>query len=112
MGPRSFTPAYLAGEPAAQRFLCAEFLSAAARVQGVERAAARPIAPDLLEELRRQHSSLPPSVVREQHLAALAGGGAAVVVTGQQVGLYLGPAYTFYKALTAVAVARALSHES
>jgi bacillithiol biosynthesis cysteine-adding enzyme BshC len=54
--------------------------------------------------LREQHQRLGGGEAVERSIERLARG-AAVVVTGQQAGLFGGPAYTFYKALTAVALA-------
>ncbi len=73
--------------------------------------AARPVAPALLRALAVQNGRLAPSPAREAHLAALAAG-APAVVTGQQVGLFLGPLFTLYKAASAIRLARVLAAES
>jgi bacillithiol biosynthesis cysteine-adding enzyme BshC len=80
------------------------------RRAAVERAA-RPLAPTVADALAAQNAGLAPSPARDAHLQDLRRG-AAAVVTGQQVGLFLGPLYTLYKAATAIAVARALAAET
>jgi bacillithiol biosynthesis cysteine-adding enzyme BshC len=71
------------------------------------RAAQRHTPPAVLAALRTQNSAAS-SPARERGLRALEAGGAAAVVTGQQVGLFGGPLFTLFKALGAVAAARAL----
>ncbi len=75
-------------------------------------AAERTTPPAVLQVLREQQANLPPSAARQAHLEALAKGKTAVVATGQQIGLFLGPLYAFYKAASAIAVARAIEAES
>src|SRR3954471_23075625 len=110
--PRPFSSSYLAGEELARRFIPLDFRSGADRTARTRAAAERRVAPALVAVLRDQQATLPVSRARRENLEALAAGGTAVVATGQQVGLFLGPLYGFYKAASAIAVARALAAES
>jgi len=109
---RSFASSYLARDAAASLFFPHDFRDGAARVALARAAAQRRISPALAEVLREQQAALPTSDARSANLQALLGGNCAVVVSGQQVGLFLGPLYTFYKAASAIAVARAIQAES
>lgn len=80
------------------------------RRRAVQRAV-RPLAPAVADVLEQQNARYVQSPARDAHLAALRAG-AAAVVTGQQVGLFLGPLYTLYKAAAAVVDARALAAQT
>jgi bacillithiol biosynthesis cysteine-adding enzyme BshC len=104
----SIFEAYLAGEGSA--FFDGHYGNAADRLRSLARAA-RPLAPAVAAVIERQNGLLSPSPARDRNIAALRRG-AACVVSGQQAGLFLGPLFTFYKAASAVVVARALAHEA
>ncbi|HKP63382.1 MAG TPA: bacillithiol biosynthesis cysteine-adding enzyme BshC [Polyangiales bacterium] len=106
--PASIFDAYVSG--AAPEFFPSAFSRERDRLNAVLRAS-RQIAPQVLAALEAQNVALGPSAAREENLRRLRAG-AAVVVTGQQVGLFLGPLYTVYKAASAVRVARALREAS
>ncbi|HVZ73828.1 MAG TPA: bacillithiol biosynthesis cysteine-adding enzyme BshC [Polyangia bacterium] len=109
---RPFSNAFFAGEPRASAFLSGDFRDPATREAAARAAASRRAHPAVVEALTAQQRRLPSSAARDANLAALARGDTAVVVTGQQVGLFLGPLYSFYKAASAVATARALEAAS
>ncbi len=77
-----------------------------------QQAALRPMHPGALQAARDLASQLPERPARSANLAKLEQGGTAVVVTGQQLGLFLGPLFTLHKAATAVAAAKALQAET
>lgn len=64
-----------------------------------------------MEELHSQNEHWTTTPKRKAHLRALSTESVAVV-TGQQVGLFLGPAFTWLKAMTAIHVAEHLQQES
>ncbi len=76
-------------------------------------ASAKAVAPDVgihrrvVEVLREQNQAFGSDESVGQNLERLSAG-AVAVVTGQQVSLFGGPAYSFYKALSAIALAKQL----
>lgn len=104
---QSLFDAYAAGRASA--FYPSHFANAADRRAAVA-CASRPLAPQVAAAIERQNARYASSPARDAHLAALRAG-AAAVVTGQQVGLFLGPLYTLCKAASAVVCARALTEE-
>lgn len=108
----AFGKAYIDAQADATSLLPHDFRDPSARAKSVEVALAQRAHPALLSSLRANHARWGCSPTQERHLRALEEGSAAVVVTGQQVGLLLGPLYTVYKAASAVATAQALSQET
>lgn len=105
---RNLFEAYLRGE--ADAFFRAHPRDPEARLRSVRRAV-RPLSTRVADALEEQNAHFARSPARDLHLQYLRSGSAAVV-TGQQVGLFLGPLFTIYKAATAIRTARALAEAS
>ena len=108
----SFSASWLRGDPRALGFLPDRFRHRTARAEAVAAAGSRSLAPALHDALVARNARLAPSPARERNLELLARPGTAAVVTGQQVGLFLGPLFTVYKAASAIVAARALTEET
>ncbi len=105
---------YAAGDAEALRFFARDFRDAAALAEAAREAAAldrdRDALADVLAEQNEAWSALDAEV--QAGIAALRDPASAAVVTGQQLGLFGGPLYTVYKAVTAVQLARRLAAET
>ena len=66
---------------------------------------------NLVEVLHRQNCALGCGVKVIENIQRLGGNRCFAVVTGQQVGLFTGPSYTIYKALTAIKLAQEYSNQ-
>ena len=93
-----------------REFYDGDFRDAAAYERQIERTLARRIPrEELAAVLREQNQSYGCGPRTLGHIEALEREQACAVVTGQQAGLFSGPLYTIYKALTAIKLAERLS---
>lgn len=76
------------------------------------RAAARPRPATLAEALLASNSFLPLNERRRENIQKLVQQGSVAVITGQQIGILLGPLFTLYKVLSLLETARAVTKES
>lgn len=105
---------YVAGDPAVLRFVAHDFRDPAALRAAAERAATlerdRETLADVLAEQNAHWGNGGETV--SANIEALRDPASAAVVTGQQLGLFGGPLYTVYKAVTAVQLARQMTEDT
>lgn len=105
---------YVAGDAAALRFFAHDFRDASARAEAARDAAALDRDRDTLAAVLAEQNEAwgNDDVAVRQNIEALRDPESAAVVTGQQLGLFGGPLYTVYKAVTAVQLARQLAEQT
>lgn len=113
LGASNFTRALMAEDEAALSFYRRDPFSASARTEAAREAAATPRDREtLVEVLREQNAAWNADDASMGALERLLDPESVTVVTGQQLGLFAGPLYTSFKALTAVRMARRLEEEA
>lgn len=103
---------YCAKDPVANKLLGGSPFDAAIRKTAVEAAKQRPLPDGLGAVLDASNIILGKNEKRDANLKLLKDGKAVCVVTGQQVGLFGGPLYTLYKALSVIKLAQTLTAET
>ena len=103
---------FLENSEEVRRYYGRDFRDETARREGAHNAAARSASPALVTALKRYSERLFPSAKRDKQIEALADPETVVIVTGQQAGLFLGPSFTIYKVLSALAVSRMIERET
>lgn len=74
-------------------------------------ASKKPFAKELSEIIREEYGDVNISKTTENNIKALASNNTIAIVTGQQLGLFGGPLYTFYKIITAIKLALELKNK-
>jgi len=102
---------YLADYSRVERFFCYDHRQWENYHRAAERLQRRPSPPrtELVELLKRQNRTFGANEKTMSAIERLASESTFVVTTGQQTGLFGGPLYTLYKALTAVRLAEELT---
>jgi bacillithiol biosynthesis cysteine-adding enzyme BshC len=96
-----------------EQFYAVDYRASAALLAQVERVARQNYPRrELAKILARQNRHWGAGETVERHIAALASPNSVAVVTGQQVGIFGGPLFTLYKALTCLKLAESLRARS